>query len=140
MRAVEPLELKTLLLPFKNLLSCGPSDVRKSATFFVESLELVKANGKRLSSNGYYRVSDCFLCLSQHIFHWTHSTALFSVRPVIFRLQLFSSCTSGGMRRSFCVPTGLFGSAPHLTSRGGTHSVLRFKAKWIRQHLCSFCT
>ena len=35
-------------------------------------------------------------------------------------------------------PTGLFGSAPHLTSPAGTHSVLGFEAKRIRQHLCSF--
>ena len=34
--------------------------------------------------------------------------------------------------------SGLFGSAPHLTSQAGTHSVLRFEAKRIRQHLCSF--
>ena len=34
--------------------------------------------------------------------------------------------------------TGLFGSAPHLTSPADTHSVLRFEGKRIRQHLCSF--
>ena len=33
--------------------------------------------------------------------------------------------------------TGLFGSAPHLTSPAGTHSVLRFDAERILQHLCT---